>query len=106
MDGVNDYKSFFQVLSPVPSQKPLLTGRTSPKAVRTFSENRAVGRKPGLKTFLPGVAQALYVMLHVSLSWCEKPLSLESKIKTLLLFEVSVSSVRKLKPTKLRNPES
>ena len=106
MDGVNDYKSFFQVLFPAPSQKPLLMGRTSPKAVRTFSENRAVGRKPGQRTFFPGVARALYVVPHVSLAWWEKPLSLESKIKTLLLFEVSVSSVRKLKPTKLRNPES
>lgn len=47
--GLNDYVGFFQVLLPAPSQKPLLMGRTSPKAVHTFSENRAGYRRPHLR---------------------------------------------------------
>lgn len=37
--GLNDYEDFFWVPIPAPSQKPLLMSRTSPKTVRTFSEN-------------------------------------------------------------------
>ena len=51
------------------------------------------------------MACVLQVMPSVRLAWWEKPLSLESKVKSLLLFEISIFSIRKLKPSEQSNPE-
>ena len=50
-DGT-ECEDFFEVQLPAPSQKPLLKGRTSSKAVWPLSENRAACRKPGQRDLL------------------------------------------------------